>query len=162
MQRTHPLARKSAGVFSLAALTVALSQVAFAEDTGRFLARHWARPLAAQGKPPAAFSALEASLDPTACGTCHRAQLDDWRSSRHSRAMGPGVSGQLVDMDAAAVDEHQNCLRCHAPLAEQEASLAKAITTRSKAGLHEQGLVCAGCHVRANVRHGPTRRLNDP
>src|SRR5437868_4839067 len=63
-----------------------------------FVARHWRAPLAPQGPAPARFSPIEASLAPEACGTCHPAQLADWRTSVHARAMGPGVAGQLVEM----------------------------------------------------------------
>lgn len=72
--------------------------------------------------------------------------------------MGPGVLGQLLDTNANAMDEHQACLRCHAPLAEQAASLVELLRKRGQGGLHEQGLVCAGCHVRGHVRYGPPRR----
>ncbi len=71
--------------------------------------------------------------------------------------MGPGVLGQLLDLDAAAMDEHQDCLRCHGPLAEQARDLSRAIRGRSR-GSHEWGLSCAGCHVRGQVRYGPPRR----
>ncbi len=76
--------------------------------------------------------------------------------------MGPGVLGQLLDMAADATDEHQDCIRCHAPLAEQAASLSAAIA-RPIAGSrqelpHEQGLTCAACHVRGHERFGPPRR----
>jgi len=127
-------------------------------DAGNFLDRHWQRPLAPQGTPPTAYTPQEASLDPAACGACHQAQFDDWRASRHAQAMGPGVLGQLIAMDADAPDEHQACLRCHAPLAEQAASLATSIRSRSRGRVHEQGLTCAGCHVRGHVRYGPPRR----
>jgi len=137
-------------------LTLATS-VAVA-DAGDFLDRHWRRPLGPQGTPPAAYTPQEASLDPASCGACHQAQFDDWRTSRHAQAMGPGVLGQLIAMDAGALDDHQSCLRCHAPLAEQAASLATAIRSQSRARTHEQGLTCAGCHVRDHVRHGPPRR----
>lgn len=128
-----------------------------AAERGPFLDRHWARPLAAQGKAPASFTAGEADLSPAACGACHIAQFEGWRNSLHSRAMGPGVLGQLLDLDAAAADEHQDCLRCHAPLAEQALDLSHAIRKRSR-GSHEWGLTCAGCHVRGQVRYGPPRR----
>lgn len=76
--------------------------------------------------------------------------------------MGPGVLGQLLDMAPDASDEHQDCIRCHAPLAEQAASLAEAIVkTRTGSGQplpHEQGLTCAACHVRGHQRFGPARR----
>lgn len=79
----------------------------------------------------------------------------------HAKAMGSGVMGQLINMDAQASEEHQACIRCHAPLAEQADSLAAAISrpnTHKGAGLHEQGLVCAACHVRTHQRFGPARR----
>ena len=127
-----------------------------------FLARHWLRPLAPQGVAPARFSEQEAALDPDACAGCHALQFDDWRVSLHAKAMGPGVLGQLLDMAPDAPDEHQACIRCHAPLAEQAESLSAAIAQRS-AGvaplpLHERGLTCAGCHVRQHERYGPPRR----
>src|SRR2546422_268682 len=65
------------------------------ESVEAFVARHWRAPLAPQGPPPARFTPLEASLAPEACGTCHPAQLADWRSSLHAGSMGPGVAGQL-------------------------------------------------------------------
>src|SRR5688572_19280934 len=51
-----------------------------ARDVEDFVARHWRSPLAPQGPPPAASSALEASLAPEACGACHPAQLADWKT----------------------------------------------------------------------------------
>src|SRR5205809_2637989 len=69
-----------------------------ADAIRQFLDRHWRRPLAPQGPPPVRFSALEASLQPEACGSCHPVQLADWRTSRHAASMGPGVAGQLAEM----------------------------------------------------------------
>lgn len=159
------------------AVGVLILTVPFARATDpsseEFLARHWSRPLAPQGPAPAKFSATEVSLNPADCGQCHASQLADWRSSQHSRAMGPGVLGQLIELAPAARDEHQECLRCHAPLAEQADALASDIaasaakTTRPAAavdapapgsGLHSHGLTCAGCHVRSHQRFGPPRR----
>jgi hypothetical protein len=61
-----------------------------------------------------------------------------------------------------ATDEHQACIRCHAPLAEQANSLSQAIARPRAAGdkplSHEQGLTCAACHVRGHERFGPPRR----
>lgn len=133
-----------------------------------FLQRHWSRPLQAQGTPPTHFSTLEASLDPRACGTCHIAQFNDWKLSRHSLAMGPGILGQLLNMPATATEEHQDCIRCHAPLKEQADSLVAALAREQGKGvrpsgetspaLHEQGLVCAACHMRGFQRYGPPRK----
>ena len=135
-----------------------------------FLTKYWQRPLAAQGEAPVHYSAVEASLEPSSCGMCHRAQFDDWKQSLHSRAMGPGIMGQLVNMAPHATDEHQNCLRCHAPLREQAAGLASALAQakgridavarapKKERALYEQGLVCAACHMRGHQRYGPSRR----
>ena len=164
------------GALSLSACEGTPGNPASSRPTGdaggveNFLAEYWQRPLAAQGKAPAHFSALEASLEPGSCAACHRAQFDDWKQSLHSRAMGPGIMGQLVNMAPNATDEHQDCLRCHAPLQEQAAGLAIALAqatgevdaaARKASGaraLHEQGLVCAACHMRSYQRHGPPRR----
>ena len=133
-----------------------------------FLQDYWARPLRAQGTPPAHLSPLEAALDPRSCGTCHAAQFNDWKQSLHSRAMGPGVLGQLVDTSPDATDDHQDCLRCHAPLKEQADSLAAALpggqdhrarsSKNTGTALHEEGLTCAACHMRGYQRYGPPRK----
>ncbi|MCC4116272.1 cytochrome c family protein [Aromatoleum toluclasticum] len=133
-------------------------------DHESFLKRHWARPLAPQGAPPAGFGPQEASLAPAACGQCHAQQFEDWQTALHSKAMGPGLVGQLQEMDAGAVDDHQACLRCHAPLAEQQADLQQtlaasgAVSARADGAAFTHGLTCAGCHVRQNQRFGPARR----
>lgn len=130
-----------------------------------FLERHWADPLPPQGAPPATFSALEASLNPDACGQCHTEQHAAWRTSLHSRAMGPGLRWQLLLMNQ---EQGNRCLRCHAPLAEQKALLAlehgwpnapkQPPPDYVGADLGHRGLVCAACHVRGHQRFGPPPR----
>lgn len=126
-----------------------------------FLQRHWQFPIPPQGKPPADFSSLEASLDPAACGSCHVDQYRQWRDSLHSHTMGPGILWQLQIAD---VKTATSCLRCHAPMSEQLALLSQArgwSASRAQPPayipqqLHRQGLVCAACHVRAHQRYGP-------
>lgn len=135
------------------------------ESVESFLARHWNHPLAPQGQPPASWSSLEASLDGRACGQCHVAQWEAWRTSLHSQAMGPGIQWQLRLMDQAQANR---CLRCHAPLAEQKALIAlergfEAAPQGPRpdfvpADLHRQGVSCPVCHVRNHTRHGPPPR----
>ncbi len=135
------------------------------DDTEGFLARHWDEPVAPQGAPPAHFSALEASLHPDACGQCHVAQYADWRASLHSRTMGAGLRWQLALMDQ---QQGNRCLRCHAPLAEQKALVARELGWPNAPAqappayvapdLAHQGLVCAACHVRGHQRFGPPPR----
>ncbi|HYA37374.1 MAG TPA: hypothetical protein VEI74_03770 [Candidatus Methylomirabilis sp.] len=140
-------------------------QAAQEDPIAAFLAAHWANPLPPQGAPPAQFSPLEASLAPEACGQCHVQQYHDWRDSLHRRTVGPGLLWQFHMMDQQAANA---CMRCHAPLAEQKALMA---LERGWSGvpsppppsyvppnLHREGLVCAGCHVRAHQRFGPPPR----
>lgn len=126
-----------------------------------FLQQHWQYPIAAQGQPPVQFSALEASLNPADCGSCHAAQFEQWRSSLHSHTMGPGILWQLHFTD---LKNTKACLRCHAPMTEQLALQAQARGWSDPnlappayvpPDLHAQGLVCAACHVRAHTRFGP-------
>jgi hypothetical protein len=124
------------------------------EPIQEFLSRHWRRPLAPQGVPPAAFSALEASLAPESCGTCHPAQHTDWTTALHARAMGPGVTGQLKEMWRTDPESARLCLTCHAPLAEQQPENRAVFD----ATLQSHGVVCAACHVREHRRFGPPRR----
>lgn len=139
-----------------------------------FLRDHWAWPLAPQGMQSTGPARPGASLAPEHCGSCHVGQFEDWRLSLHSKAMGPGILGQLLEMPAHARQDHQECLRCHAPLAEQADSLVAAIDGSAQYGshragdpraapdgtapLHAQGVVCAACHLRGNEVHGPPRR----
>lgn len=72
------------------------------------------------------------------------------------------------------MEQHQgnDCLRCHAPLAEQKALMAvergwpNAPATPPPpwvpTDLHRQGLVCAACHVRRHERFGPAARASAP
>lgn len=134
-----------------------------------FLASHWAQPIAPQGAPPSDFSTMEVSLAPAACGSCHAQQYADWRQSLHSRAMGPGLKWQLHVMGQQAGND---CLRCHAPLAEQKALVARerqwpaapasAPPAYVPATLADDGLVCAACHVRQHQRFGPPPRQASP
>ncbi len=98
--------------------------------------------VAPQGPPPAGLAPAQASLHAAQCGRCHAKQVREWSPSLHGGAVSPGLLAQLEDMPAA---RRANCLRCHAPLAEQATDNA----------LLAEGVSCAGCHVRGWVRHGP-------
>jgi len=82
------------GIIALAAGVVVAGDAARAPidrtSVHDFLGRHWQRPIAPQGAPPPGFSALEASLAPESCGSCHPAQHADWRTTLHARSMGRG------------------------------------------------------------------------
>jgi hypothetical protein len=127
-----------------------------------FIDRHWHRPLAPQGQPPDSFSPAERSLRPESCGGCHPAQFADWNLSLHSKSMGPGIAGQLVEMSRSDPASARSCPACHAPLAEQAPDIlgpsGREPNPAFDPALREQGLVCAGCHVRGHQRFGPPRR----
>lgn len=124
-------------------------------DIQSFVEHHWSHPLEIQDhiKPfPDNYPTSNSHpLAANTCGQCHQAQYAQWQSTHHAHAMGPGVLAQMLTM---STQEHLGCTRCHAPLAEQ----ARDLQTSSKNGLHEQGVVCAACHVRNYQWFGPARK----
>lgn len=132
-------------------------------DPEEYAAEYWTRPVPPQGPPPPGASALEASLQPADCGTCHPQQYEDWRTTLHSGAYSPGLAGQLVNWEAGSFATVAGCLVCHAPLSEQSARIAGVNDDLEPnpdfdATLRDHGLVCAACHVRGWRRYGPPRR----
>ena len=131
-----------------------------------FLKDHWRLPIPPQGKPPARFSSLEASLDPESCAVCHRLQYDNWKTSLHSRSMGPGVMGQTMELIQASPRTALLCYSCHAPLTEQQEKIRAKSGSRPRfkknptylASLQPKGLICSGCHVRGHQFFGPPKR----
>jgi hypothetical protein len=117
-----------------------------------------------QGEAPKSWPEIERDIRPEACGTCHQQQYKDWKESFHHKAMGPGVLGQLLDMELDAPALSISCQRCHAPLAEQIPYLQQGKPNPDYIeGFREQGITCAACHVRNHVRHGPDRGIKpDP
>lgn len=119
--------------------------------------------IALQGEPPPSLA--PASLSSRQCARCHAKQVREWTGSMHARAGSPGLLGQTQRMtDGSKVE---SCLRCHAPLAEQQPTLragqrggddrARAYTANAAFDpeLQREGLTCAACHVRDWTRHGP-------
>ena len=131
-----------------------------------FLEQHWQVPIPPQGKPPARFSALEVSLDPESCAVCHRLQYDNWKTSLHSKSMGPGVMGQTMELIQASPRTALLCYSCHAPLTEQQEKIQAKSGSRPRfkknptflASLQPKGLICSGCHVRGHQFFGPPKR----
>ncbi|MBV2184273.1 MAG: cytochrome c family protein [Rhizobium sp.] len=132
------------------------------DPVATFLKAHWQETVPPQGQPPGHFTSLEGALSPEACGTCHPDQFRDWQTALHSRTMGPGIYWQFEELGQA---ESNRCLRCHAPLAEQKALLAREMKWPGAPDtpppeyvgetLHRSGLGCAACHLRKHVRYGP-------
>jgi len=119
-----------------------------------FLQQHWQHPIGAQGPAPTHYSVLESDLKPAACGNCHQQEFEDWSGARHSKAMGPGIMGQLVDMLPGDPDTVTLCQQCHAPLAEQQPN-----SPVSDPELRSHGMVCAACHLRKRKVFGPPARV---
>ena len=135
-------------------------------DVDAFLERHWRLPVLPQGDPPSAYSPIEASLHPKECALCHRQQFEDWKTSLHSRSMGPGIYGQLLNMESKNPATYTICATCHTPLSEQIPHLKEGSEYRPNEAfdpvLQAAGLICAGCHVRQHERFGPPRRPEVP
>lgn len=135
-------------------------------DTDRFLDWFWQRPIVTQNGPRVAVPGMrEHLLSPERCGACHWRQLGDWTGSRHARAMGAGVLGQLL---GGSLAESRRCLVCHAPLEEQAASLAVVLEGGDRPSAmsngpgtqpspHQRGVMCSVCHVRGGRWFGPPK-----
>ena len=156
-------------MFACAAYFLRIAQKPPADPIAQFLAMHWAQPIAPQGEPPPGYSAIEASLAPETCAACHVAQYAEWNTSLHSKAMGPGIRWQLRIM---AQKDGNECLRCHAPLAEQKALTAlehgwanapsTAMPAYVSSDLHRRGNTCGSCHMRRQQRFGPPSQMLNP
>ncbi|HKI59832.1 MAG TPA: multiheme c-type cytochrome, partial [Mariprofundaceae bacterium] len=120
------------------------------------------------------WSAFEKSLKPEACAQCHAEQFADWKKSLHAAAYSPGLIGQFPGMGHA---DGNDCLKCHAPLAEQRYSSNQHMLDSLKLELKQPvgfsadgelgkvdvplrhaGVTCAACHVRGWQRFGPPQR----
>jgi hypothetical protein len=160
----------------ISALLLACTQAEppVAKDPG-LLSSHWETPVATTAEPPHGWSALEKNLKPEACAQCHSEQFSDWKKSLHAQAYSPGLIGQFPGMGHM---EGNNCLNCHAPLAEQKYSsnqdmldslkdkLKKPVGFSESGELNEKslplrhaGVTCAACHVRGWERFGPPQRV---
>ena len=121
---------------------------------------YWNRPIPHQGSS----AAVNDSLHPASCGSCHTLQLQDWQTALHSQAYSPGLEGQLVWWEADDYASVQQCQVCHAPLTEQQAQLVDDQTGATSPNvtydptLQRQGIVCAACHLRGGQAHGPPLR----
>ncbi len=126
---------------------------------GDFLKSFWKTPIPLQGASPAAHDSLSSGLKPQNCASCHEKQHREWQGSLHAAAMGPGVIGQLRDQAYASPAFVGSCQDCHAPNAEQYASLpddqGHSVNYEFDAGFREGGITCVACHVRTHARFGP-------
>jgi len=160
-------------IMPLGLLLMGLFLVAATPQQG-WLDSYWVKPAATSGSAPHAWSDLERDLSPEACAQCHAAQFNAWKDSLHAQAYSPGLIGQFTHL---GLRKSNDCLKCHAPLAEQrlpemlqlQASLAvklkqpdgfdrDAAIDAPRLPLRHAGVTCAACHVRGWQRFGPPQR----
>jgi mono/diheme cytochrome c family protein len=114
---------------------------------------YWVYPVTPQGSGNPELAIYERDPNPESCRICHREQYADWLGTRHSKAMGPGILGQIVDMDAAG---YSSCLKCHAVLSEQlhvrKVNGEWQDNPDYREELYLTGVSCASCHLRAHKR----------
>lgn len=150
------------------ALAVALAAPARLTGPQPLPAGYWNLPIPPQGPAPHVYAGLRAGpdtvdtasphtdtghLSPSACGTCHQRQYDEWSDTRHADSGSPGVWALLVDYLDTAPDFAQGCLTCHAPRAEQ---FETALASPDRLTLSQSGVGCTGCHVRAHQYYTST------
>lgn len=159
---------------TLLILSAALLIAASNNDDLDMLYNYWNQPAATSGAAPHQWSDLERNLSPESCAQCHVEQFDAWKNSLHAQAFSPGLIGQFPHMD---VESSNDCLACHAPLAEQQFNTPQHINAAvleklkrpqgfdrnanpdtPKPALRHAGVTCAACHVRGWQRFGPPQR----
>ena len=122
---------------------------------------YWLRPIPLQGQPPKSWTVLEQSLLPKDCGSCHRAQYEDWSGALHAKAMSPGLLGQLIHVKSPGFS--RGCYKCHGPMVEQQPKLERAKgdwidNEFYDPKLRASGVGCPVCHMRGSKIHGPPPR----
>lgn len=104
-----------------------------------------------------------ASMSVQACEGCHPQIAAEWRQSIHAQAwIDPQFQAEI-----AKSDNRWLCVNCHTPLLTQQDRWPVGIVDddverprwvrngQFDAALRDEGLNCAGCHVREDGIHGP-------
>jgi len=109
------------------------------------------RPIPLEPRPPAAGTTLSAA----SCAPCHARIHEEWRASMMGRAM----TDPVFVADYQAQGKPFICLRCHAPLAEQQPLHAWGLLSvrplipmglpnpTFDAALQSEGVTCVVCHL---------------
>ena len=110
-------------------------------------------------KTPAGIPSLKAED----CGACHKDIYEEWKTSYHAQAFTDPFFRAYWKKDG----EVWICLNCHTPLENQQPELIKEIPRNRveqavkvpnpdfDQALQQEGITCAGCHVRDGVVWGP-------
>jgi hypothetical protein len=97
-------------------------------------------PLFEQGKQPLRRVTGSVGLQASACGSCHRQEVESWRGSRHAAAF----SNALFQESYRRAADKSWCVNCHAPLPEQR----QALRGEAPTAWLDEGVNCAACHLR--------------
>jgi hypothetical protein len=131
---------------------------------------------------PVSTAAVPAGIDnlrAETCAKCHTEFYDEWRTSMHAQAW----TEPYFQVDWRHDRAQQICKNCHTPLDRQQEQLVMGFRDSDKFDpilapnpdfdpiLQQQGVTCAGCHVRDGKVLGPygntkaphpVRRISDP
>lgn len=103
------------------------------------------------------------SLSAEECGTCHSEIYAEWKTSIHAHAWRDPYFQAYWQHD----DRIWICLNCHTPLENQQpervldledGKVQRPVKVPNPAfdpALREEGITCAGCHVRDGIIYGP-------
>ncbi len=105
----------------------------------------------AAGVPGAVTAGMEPPASAEACGRCHRAIHEAWKTSAHARAMESRLFQDALEQAESETDGavRKLCLGCHAPVAVRTGDLA----LRSKVAW--EGVTCDFCHSIQDVSMAP-------
>ncbi len=111
-----------------------------------------------------------ASLSAEQCGVCHQQHYKEWKMSTHAHAW--------TDLQFQAELKKETspfmCINCHIPLQNQQEYIVEGLiggdiykpvkikNPHFDKKLQQEGINCAGCHVRNNVVIGPTGTTKAP
>lgn len=123
------------------------------------------RPIDTTGASP-----VLGTLHAAECGTCHQDVYQEWKTTVHAGAW----TDPYYRVDWEFDGRQQICDNCHIPLDRQQQSRVLGFRDRDKwepilapnpdfdPALQQEGVTCAGCHLRGGRILGPNGSQNAP
>lgn len=123
------------------------------------------RPIDTRGIGPAL-----GTLRAEECGACHQEEFREWKSTIHAHAW----TDPYYQVDWVFDGRQQVCNNCHIPLDRQQEARVIGFRDRDKwepvlapnpefdAALKQEGVTCAGCHLREGRILGPRGSSSAP
>ena len=123
------------------------------------------RPIDTTGASP-----VLGTLHAAECGTCHQDVYQEWKTTVHAGAW----TDPYYRVDWEFDGRQQICDNCHIPLDRQQQSRVLGFRDRDKwepilapnpdfdPALQQEGVTCAGCHLRGSRILGPNGSQNAP